>query len=248
VTLSNSTISVNIPATLLIAGYNLNVLTLGENSIPTTVYVARAATDFLGAISTQVDHFTLAATTTISDPNGVPGTGDESATPLVVTQSLPNMVATPNGGGVTFSQAAPGTIGSVPLGTGGAPLAVEGSVFAQASVAGGLIKANFDCFPGTTIIDPPGGTSGTTFTPASPEPFVVLSLTGATPPPPPPPPAAVPLSSVQGAQVTRSAELPRTGLELFGPVAVAIGLLDLGYLAQSAVRPGRRRRPSGEPG
>ncbi len=64
------------------------------------------------------------------------------------------MVVTPSGGNVAFAQAAPGSIGTVPLGTGGANIAVAGSIFLQASVAGGLIKANFDCSPGNTIIRP----------------------------------------------------------------------------------------------
>jgi hypothetical protein len=236
VTLSNSTVAVSIPSTLLVAGYNAGVLVVGVNGIPTTVYVARSATDFLGAVTTQVDHFTVTVTTTVTDPDGVPGSGDESATPLTVNHSLPDMVATPAGGGVSFAQAAPGSIGSVPLGTNGAPIAVGGSVFAQATA--GSIKANFDCFPGTTIIDPPGGTSGKTFTPASPLPFVVLSLTGAAPPalaaPPPPPP-----------EVAAAANTPlaRTGSEPLGPIVFALGLLGAGVLAQATAVQARRRRP-----
>lgn len=176
ITLGSSTVAVNIPATLLIAGYNLGLLTVGANNIPTTVYVARTATNVSGT-ATQVDNFSTSVTTTITDPDGIPGTGDETATPLAVNQPLPDMVVTPTGGNVSFAQAAPGSIGSVPLGTGGAPLAVNGSLFAQASVAGGLIKANFDCFPGTTIINPPGGTSGTTFTPSTPVPFETVTVT-----------------------------------------------------------------------
>jgi hypothetical protein len=174
-TLSGSSVTVAIPATLLIAGYNLGLLTTGPNSIPTTVYVARQATNVdtdpgaavVPGTKVQVDNFTATVTTTITDPNGVPGTGDETATPLNVNQPLPDMVVTPAGGTVVFSQGAPGTLGSLPLGAGGAPVSVAGSVAAQASVAGGLVKARFDCQPGTTVIDPPGGTSGTTFTPST---------------------------------------------------------------------------------
>ncbi|MGK2948606.1 MAG: hypothetical protein ACSLFP_08530 [Acidimicrobiales bacterium] len=181
ITLGGSTLSVSIPATLLIAGYNLGLLTTGANNIPTTVYVARSAVNVVGGTATQVDNFSITASTTITDPNGIPGTGDETATPLAVSEPLPNMVVTPTGGDVTFRQAAPGSIGSVPLGAGGAPLAVAGSLFAQASVAGGLIKANFDCSPGTTNIDPPGGTSGPTFAPAaSITPFETVTVSGGT--------------------------------------------------------------------
>jgi hypothetical protein len=122
------------------------------------------------------------------------------------------------------------------LGANGAPIAVGGSVFVQATVA--AIKANFDCFPGTTIINPPGGTSGQTFTPATPQPFVVLSLTGAAPPPlaaPPPPPEVA---------AAASAPLARTGSDPLGPVTFALGLLAAGFLAQAAAVQARRRRPA----
>lgn len=178
VTLAGSTVGVDIPATLLIAGYNLGLLTTGANSIPTTIYVARTATNVVGGPVTQVDHFDITASTTISDPNGIPGSGDETATPLAVSHSLPDMVVTPAGGDITFAQGAPGTIVSVPLGVGGAAVPVAGSLFAQASVAGGLIKARFDCSPGTTVINPPGGTSGTTFTPATAAPFETITVSG----------------------------------------------------------------------
>ena len=172
ITLSGSTIQVNIPATLLVAGYNLGLLNLGSNNIPTIVYVARQATnvDIGGAVSgtkVQVDNFNITATTTITDTDGVPGTGDEGATPLAVNEPLPDMVVTPMGGNVAFSQ---GPNGSLPLlapgvaGTGS--VQPNGSIFASASVAGGLIRANFDCFPGNADIVPPA-TSAATFTPAS---------------------------------------------------------------------------------
>ncbi len=186
VTLGSSTIQVDIPATLLVAGYNLGLLSLGTNNIPTTVYAARQATNAsttsaaqtqVGANVVQVDSFTATVTTTITDPDGTPGTGDESATPLAVNQPLPDMVVTPTGGQVTFAQAPPGTLPQIPAGIAAAgPVQPNGSLFATASVAGGLVRANFDCFPGTTIIDPPGGTSGTTYTPATPVPFETVNI------------------------------------------------------------------------
>jgi hypothetical protein len=237
VTLSESTVAVNIPPTLLVTAYNIGLLTIGPNGIPITVYVARSATDFLGAVTNQVDHFSITVNTTITDPDGVPSTGDESATPLAVSHDLPDMVATPAGGGVSFAQAAPGTIGSVPLGANGAPIAVGGSIFVQATVA--AIKANFDCFPGTTIVDPPSTTSGKSFTPATPLPFVVLSLTGAAPPP-----LAAPPPAPEVAAAAANAPLARTGSDPLGPITFALGLLAAGVLAQAAAVQARRRRPA----
>jgi hypothetical protein len=186
VTLSGSTLQVDIPATLLVAGYNLGLLTVGANSIPTTVFAARQATNAattsagqtqVGSDVVQVDSFTVTASTTITDPNGIPGSGDESATPLNVVEPLPNMVVTPTGGQVQFRQADIGQLPLIPAGVAGAgAVQPNGSLFATASVAGGLIRANFDCFQGTTIIDPPGGTSGTTYTPAPAAAFETVTV------------------------------------------------------------------------
>ncbi|MGK2947746.1 MAG: Ig-like domain-containing protein [Acidimicrobiales bacterium] len=213
ITLGSSTLAVDIPATLLIAGYNLGLLTAGANNIPTTVYVARTATGVVGGPVTQVDNFTITATTNITDGDGIPGTGDEAATPLSVSEPLPNMVVTPSGGPVTFAQAAPGALGSVPLGTGGAPIAVAGSLFAQASVGGGLIKANFDCSPGTTIIDPPGGTSGTTFTPAAVVPFETVTVTA-----PPTAPVCTDETISVGANQTATVDLTNNCTDVNGNI------------------------------
>jgi hypothetical protein len=203
VTLADAAVQVNIPATLLIAGYNLGLLSSGSNSIPTTVYVSRKATNVdtgggvAGAVH-QVDNFTVSLVTVITDPDGTPGTGDESATPLQVNQPLPDFTVTPTGGNVQFSQGDNGTLPLLPAGVAGnAAVQPNGSVFATASVAGGLVRANFDCFPGTTIIDPPGGTSGTTFTPATPASFETVTVNA-------PPTAPVCVNESRSVGVTQS--------------------------------------------
>ena len=132
ITLSGSTVEVAIPATLLVAGYNLGLLTVGDNNIPTTVFVSRAATNVSQAA--QVDSFSTLAVTTIVDPDGTPGTGDESATPLAVLEALPNMVVTPTGGTVQFSQGPPGSLPLLAAGVAGAgTVQPNGSIFATAS-------------------------------------------------------------------------------------------------------------------
>jgi hypothetical protein len=185
VTLSGASVQVNIPATLLIAGYGLGLLTVGNNDIPTTVYVSRQATNATavapgvqaGANAVQVDNFTFIGVTTITDPDGTPGTGDETATPIVVDQPLPTMTVTPTGGNIVWSQGPPGSIGQLPAGVGSnAGTLVNGSIWASASVGGGLVRANFDCFVGTTNIDPPGGTSGPTYTPGTTIPFETTTV------------------------------------------------------------------------
>ena len=165
ITLSGGAISANIPAGILVAGYNLGLLTLGVNSIPNTLRVARSATnvDIGGGVSgtkTQVDVLSLSLSTTIGDPDGTPATGDETATPMAVNEPLPNMVVTPLGGNVVFSQGGPGTLPVIPAGV-AAPGAVTplGGIFVTSVVAGGLIKHNFDCQAGTPdpIVPPATG-------------------------------------------------------------------------------------------
>lgn len=184
VTLSGASVQANIPATLLVAGYNLGLLSVGPNNIPTRIWISRAATNATGVApatgaspAVQVDEISITAVTTITDPDGTPGTGDEGATPLSINEPLPNMVVTPTGGSVVWQQGPPGSLPLLPAGTAG-PGAVQpnGSIYASASVAGGLVRANFDCFVGTTNIDPPGGTSGPTYTPGTTIPFETTTV------------------------------------------------------------------------
>ena len=209
VTLTGATVAVDVPATLLIAGYNLGLLVKGANAIPVTTFVARQATnvDIGGGVKgtlVKKDNFIATVSTTITDPDGIPATGDETATPLAINQSLPDWTVTPLGGDVAFSQGAPGSLGSVPgVGAGGAAVAAAGSLYASASVGGGLIKANFDCSPGVTIpTTGVAGTSGTTFTPAAVIPFENVSVVA-----PPTAPVCTGLSSSVGVGQTVSIDL-----------------------------------------
>ncbi len=217
VTLSGSAFTGDIPSTLLVAGYNLGLLSVGVNTIPATVYVARSASNATPA--NQVNNFTVSASFTITDPDGVPGTGDETGTPLSVTQALPNMVVTPTGGNVAFAQAAPGSIGTVPLGTGGANIAVAGSIFLQASVAGGLIKANFDCSPGTTILP-----AATSFTPATPVPFDTVTVTA-----PPTAPVCSGESLSIGANQSATIDLTNNCTDVNGNATIDYTTLGIGF-------------------
>ena len=183
ITLSGGTIVGEIPAAILVAGYNLGVLTVGSNAIPTKIWVARSATNVdtgsgTKGTLTKVDVLDLPTqlSTTITDPDGVPGgTGpggaDETATPIAVNQPLPNWTVTPLGGNVDFKQAAPGAIGPLPIGAGNANTATTGSIFTQSVVAGGLIKVNFDCQPGASTTAVPPATTNSFTAAASISPF-----------------------------------------------------------------------------
>ncbi len=120
----------------------------GRNDITAQVHVAVAGTNTVESV--QVFHTDVVATTTVTDPDGTPGTGDESATPLAVTVSLPDTTWTPAGSGAVESrQAAPGTLPEVAgAGPGGGTAKPTGSIFVGAVI--GPAKLSFDCQPGHT--------------------------------------------------------------------------------------------------
>ncbi len=173
ITLSGVNFQAQVPATLLIAGYNLGLLTLGVNSIPVKGWVAITGSNTVEGKA--IKQFTATVGTTIGDPNAIPGDGDETATPLSLNVSLTDSTWTPSGGNVSFSQGAPGSLPTIAAGQ-VANVAVTplGGVYISAQVAGGLIKANFDCQGGTSSVD------GVTFSPASVGAFTSVVVTAPT--------------------------------------------------------------------
>jgi hypothetical protein len=168
VTLSGVKFTAAVPATLLIAGYNLGLLTAGNNSIPVKGWVSLIATGTTDV--KKMVQFSTTVTTTITDPNGIPGNGDENATPLNVDVSLPDTAWTPTGGAVNFSQGGPGSLPPIAAGqVSGGVTNPAGGVFISAQVAGGLIKANFDCQGGTSAV------GGASFSPSTPGIFATTS-------------------------------------------------------------------------
>jgi len=171
VTLSGVNFAAAVPATLLVSGYNLGLLTVGANTIPVKGWVSLAGSNT--AEVAQVVTFTASVTTTITDPNGIPGNGDETATPLNLNLSLPDTTWTPLGGNIAFAQGPPGTLPTIAAGqVGPGAVSPQGGVFISAQVAGGLIKANFDCQAGTSAV------GGATFTPATAGPFATVTVDG----------------------------------------------------------------------
>ncbi len=75
-----------IPGAIFAAGYNLGLLQLGVNTVPISVQTKIEATNTVQGTQTTntvggtpPDH-SVEVTTTITDPNGTPGTGDETGT------------------------------------------------------------------------------------------------------------------------------------------------------------------------
>ena len=129
ITLSGATFGIDVPPTVLLAGYGLNLLSVGVNNIPAEVTVTIHGTNTSQGSQT-VGPLAVTGTTTITDPTPANKTsGDESATPLAVTAPLPATTWTPTGGTVDLSLGDSSTTALVG--------------------PGGIIAVTFSCTPGT---------------------------------------------------------------------------------------------------
>ena len=188
-TLSGASLSATLPTSLPEQGYNLGIFSEGYNAIPSRVWIALAATN--AAPAAQVKELSVVASTTLVLENG-PGSEFVSGTPIVVTIPIPDTTWTVLASGpVAFSQAAAGTLPSLPVGVDDKVQPVKGSIVVKPTL--GSLRFVLDCQPGTTT--PPY----TSLTPAAAPPFAALEAAEpvpplppppAPPPPPPPPPAA----------------------------------------------------------
>jgi hypothetical protein len=90
IALTNAEVTVTTPADLLLQSYDFAILTNGE-TIPVAIDLALAGSHTVEGVHTYATiHSNV--TLTIHDPDGVPGTGDESADPIAITASLPDTV------------------------------------------------------------------------------------------------------------------------------------------------------------
>ncbi len=172
VTLSEIKQELAIPPAVFIAGYNAGVLTTGVNEIPTELL-----TRIIGTNTVEGEQLTnLVATeaeTTITDPDGTPGTGDEEATPAAISVTYENQ---------TWTAKEPGPISfrektQEPLTNLEAGIQIE-------SVVSGVIHVRFGCDPGTVEESAPPETieleEGSPFASAeaiAPKPLYALNLT-----------------------------------------------------------------------
>ena len=106
ITLSNTQVTVKVPADLLLEGYTIGAISPGQ-SIPSTLDLTIAGTNTVqGTHKYPTIH--SSPTVIIHDPDGIPNNGDETADPLSLTTALPNTVWTPTSAtsDVVFSQTA----------------------------------------------------------------------------------------------------------------------------------------------
>ncbi|TFG38302.1 MAG: hypothetical protein E4H44_04105, partial [Candidatus Aminicenantes bacterium] len=148
VTLSNIQQTLGVPGGIFVAGYNLGLLTVGENLIPATAQTIIEATNTLeGAQTTNTASSSIS--TTITDPDGSPSTGDESASDGALSLTYASQTWTAAGGTIQFREETvdPVSAGSPPAG---------GVAIVASLGPGGIIMVRFGCSPGTVSGPDPG--------------------------------------------------------------------------------------------
>ena len=82
---------IGVPGTVFVAGYNLGLLHTGANTVPVSLSTVIEATNTTQGQQTtptvggSPPNGSVTVTTTITDPDGIAGTGDEVATPATGT-------------------------------------------------------------------------------------------------------------------------------------------------------------------
>jgi K319L-like, PKD domain len=192
--------SAAIPGAIFVAGYNLGLLVQGANNIPANVQTKIEGTNTAQGTQTSntvggtPPNGSVTVTTTITDPDGTPGTGDESATDASFAVAYNDMNWTAGASGtINYRQE---SIATAP------PTAANNTLLINALI-GGFLGVQFRCAPGTvtppdpgaiTLIDP-AGSFDTTFIDVggptanagpdqtvSPGALVTLDATGSTDP------------------------------------------------------------------
>jgi hypothetical protein len=151
VVLSGLQQQVSVPGAIFVAGYNLGVLSEGANNVPINIRTVLEGTNTAqGQQNTNTVGGTppdgsLSISTTITDPDHTPGTGDETATDAVGNVSYPDLswTAGPKGP-VEFRE---DTIAALAPNVGG--IVVN-------ALIGGVIPVQFRCSPGTVTGPDPG--------------------------------------------------------------------------------------------
>ncbi len=169
-----ATFSGSMPAWLPQYGRSYGLLEVGENRIPTTIWVAIegiGSVEGIQVVSVDVDALTI-----VDDPDGTPGTGDEGGTPPAVEVELPATTWTSTGAPIELRQAGGATL---PVLSGAGPegqdLTPQGSAFISAQLA--TLTFDLDCQPG----EYDAATRGETFIAAEAAPFDVVEAGVATP-------------------------------------------------------------------
>jgi hypothetical protein len=147
VVLSGISLQATVPPAVFVAGYNLGLINNGD-TVPGN---AREQID--GTNTTQGTQQTAVVPISVGpvvihDPDGVRGSGDESADPAPFTATFPDLNWTAGASGtINFRE---DTVLPFP------PAPGTGGLLVHAIVGGGLITAEFRCDPGTVTGPDPG--------------------------------------------------------------------------------------------
>jgi hypothetical protein len=147
--LTNIQQSANVPGSIFVAGYNLGLLVVGPNTVPAVLTTRIEGTNTVEGVQTT-NAAATSISTTITDPDGSPGTGDESATDGTMGVTYADQTWTAGG--------SPGTIDfredTVPIGAGAGVLHTGGLKIT--ATIGGFLVVRFGCSPGTVTGPDPG--------------------------------------------------------------------------------------------
>jgi len=152
-TTSGLTQSAAVPGAIFVAGYNLGLLVVGENNIPANVQTKIEGTNTTQGTQTtnQVGgsppNGTVFVTTTITDPDGAPGTGDETATDASFSVTYNNL---------NWTAGANGTIDYRQESIAAAPPTAANQTLLINALVGGVFPVQFRCAPGTVTPPDPG--------------------------------------------------------------------------------------------
>ncbi|HEX6585683.1 MAG TPA: Calx-beta domain-containing protein [Solirubrobacterales bacterium] len=148
VTLSNLSQTANVPGAIFVAGYNLGLLTVGNNTIPATVSTFIEGTNTVEGVQ-QTNFAATSISTTITDPDGIPSTGNETATDGTFSVTYNNQTWTAGASGTIEFREDTRTPLSVAAG------AEVGGIIIRATI-GGFLSVRFACSPGTVTPPDPG--------------------------------------------------------------------------------------------
>jgi hypothetical protein len=143
--LTNISQTLALPGAIFVAGYNLGLLVVGLNTVPGTIRTVIEGTNTVeGTQTTPVT--AVAVTFTITDPDGVPGSGDETSTDAIVNANYPDQTWTAGpAGAIEFRE---DTV---------TPLSATVGGIVTTELIGGFLTIRFGCDPGTVG---PGGLVG----------------------------------------------------------------------------------------
>jgi hypothetical protein len=146
VALTGLGLDLSIPSGILVLGYDIGLLTTGVNVIPVTIHEVIDAANTVEK-SKSTNNVNTTVTTTVTDPDGTPGTLDESATDGTGSATFADMIWTAGGSGpITFAEHNDPTVTSV----------AGGGLVAVAHFGGGVVNVGFRCTSGTVTGSNPG--------------------------------------------------------------------------------------------